>query len=347
MKRTAVVVAPGRGTYNKAELGYFARYHAKHRDLIDEFDAYRLRQNQPAISELDGAERFSAPTHTRGEHASSLIYSCAYADFLAIDREQYDIVAVTGNSMGWYIALACAGTLDAFGGLQVVNTMGTLMQERLIGGQLIYSFVDDEWRAIPGLREQILAKTADIDARKDHALRLSIELGGMIVLGGNEAGLKAFETEMPKQERFPLRLQNHAAFHTALQEPVAAIGRERLAPSLFNQPHFPLVDGRGGIWLPKATDLAALWSYTLDHQVVRPYDFTAAIRTAALEFMPDVFIVLGPGTTLGGAIAQSLVRVGWRGMTCKEAFQRQQAQMPRLLAMGFEEQRRLVQAEYG
>lgn len=344
MKRTAVVVAPGRGTYNKAELGYLARHHARHRDLIAEFDAYRLSQNQPAISALDGAERFSALTHTRGDHASPLIYSCAYADFLAIDREQFDVVAVTGNSMGWYIALACAGALDAFGGLQVVNTMGTLMQEKLIGGQLIYSFVDDEWREIPGLRESILTKMADIDARKDHDLRLSIDLGGMIVLGGNDTGLKAFETEMPKQERFPLRLQNHAAFHTALQEPVAAIGRERLAQSLFKQPRYPLIDGRGGVWLPKASDLPALWSYTLDHQVVRPYDFTAAIRTAANEFMPDVFIVLGPGTTLGGAIAQSLVRAGWRGMRSKEEFQREQSQTHRMLALGMDQQRHLVQA---
>lgn len=345
MKRTAVVVAPGRGTYNNSELGYLARHHTKQRGMIDDFDAYRLGQSQLAISALDGAERFSATTHTRGEHASPLIYSCAYADFLAIDRGQFEIVAVTGNSMGWYIALACAGALDALAGLQVVNTMGTLMQERFIGGQLIHSFVDSEWREIAGMRERILDKTTDIDARKGHVLDLSIDLGGMLLLGGNEAGLKAFETEMPKQGRFPLRLHNHAAFHTALQEPVAAAGRELLAPSLFNQPLLPLIDGRGGIWFPKAASLPALWSYTLGHQVVRAYDFTAAIHTAAREFMPDLFIVLGPGTTLGGAVAQSLVRTGWRGMTSKDEFQRQQAHTPRLLAMGIEEQRRLLEAE--
>jgi len=39
--------------------------------------------------------------------------------------------------------------------------------------------------------------------------------------------------------------------------------------------------------------------------VVEPYDFTAAIRSAAREFAPDYFIVPGPGTTLGGAVAQA------------------------------------------
>ena len=39
--------------------------------------------------------------------------------------------------------MACAGALDPMGGLQVVNTMGTLMQDHLIGGQTIYPFVDE------------------------------------------------------------------------------------------------------------------------------------------------------------------------------------------------------------
>ena len=34
-------------------------------------------------------------------------------------------------------------------------------------------------------------------------------------------------------------------------------------------------------------------NYTFGRQVVEPYDYTAAIRTYAHEFMPDVFIILG------------------------------------------------------
>ena len=49
-----------------------------------------------------------------------MIYACAYADFLAIDRDRFDILGVTGNSMGWYIALACAGALDVMNGFEVV-----------------------------------------------------------------------------------------------------------------------------------------------------------------------------------------------------------------------------------
>ena len=333
MKQTAVVIAPGRGTYNKTELGYLARHHPNAPNL-DQFDAFRAKLGQKTVSELDSAARFSGPTHTRGDNASPLIYACAHSDFTVIDRDRFDIVGVTGNSMGWYIALACAGAVDPIDGMQVVNTMGTLMQDHMIGGQLIYPFVDADWKEIPNQRENLMREVVAINARTDHVLGLSIDLGGMLVLAGNEAGLVAFEKSVPAlQERYPMRLPNHAGFHTHLQKPVSELGFAALPEHLFGQPSIPLIDGRGAIWYPKSTNIAELYYYTLGHQVHEPYDFTAAIRTAAQEFMPDVFIILGPGTTLGGATAQALIRSNWRGWNSKLDFQKETQNQPRLLSM--------------
>jgi [acyl-carrier-protein] S-malonyltransferase len=331
MKQTAVVIAPGRGTYNKNELGYLKRHHPNAPNL-DQFDAYRATLGQKKISELDTFSRFSGPTHTRGDNAAPLIYACAYSDFVSIDRDLFDIIGITGNSMGWYIALACAGAVDPMGGMQVVNTMGTLMQVHMIGSQLIYPFLDDNWQEIPGRRDNLLSEVITINSRPDHDLGLSIDLGGMLVLAGNEAGLTAFERSVPAlQGRFPMRLQNHAGFHTHLQRPISKLGFDALSEQLFVQPTIPLIDGRGAIWYPNSTDTSALYNYTLGHQVVEPYDFTAAIRTAAREFMPDVFIVLGPGTTLGGATAQALIQANWRGWRSKVDFQKEAQTQPRLL----------------
>ncbi len=343
MKQTAVVVAPGRGTYNKTELAYIARHHSDRGDVIARFDAFREAAGQPTLTDLDGAARFSSDKYTRGDNASALIYACAYLDFLSIDRAKIDIVGITGNSMGWYTAMACAGAFDELCGLTVANTMGTLMHQRPIGGQLIYPFTDDNWVEIPGRRAEIEAKMDQIDHRDGHDLRLSIDLGGMMVLAGNANGLAAFEAEMPKAvERFPMRLPNHGAFHTSLQVPVADAGQALLPVSLFRQPSLTLVDGRGGLWHPNATALDALRNYTLGHQVVEPYDFSLAITVAAREYMPDIFIVLGPGNTLGGAVAQSLVRCHWRGLTSKADFQSAQQKQPRLLSMGLDDQRQLI-----
>ena len=91
-----------------------------------------------------------------------------------------------------------------------------------------------------------------------------------------------------------------------------------------------------------AADLTALYNYTLDHQVTETYNFTRAITTAAHEFAPDLFIVSGPGTTLGGAVAQSLICADWRGMSDKTSFKSQQDLQPMLISMGMDDQRGLI-----
>jgi len=340
--KTAVVICPGRGTYNKTELGTLSR-HFPDPGLLARFDAARVARHQDSLSALDAAERFSVARHTRGDNASPLIYAATLGDFLSIDPAAVQVVAVTGNSMGWYSALACAGALTPEAGFEVVNTMGTLMQEALIGGQIVYPHMGEDWTPDPARKTQLLDLVAGISARDGHVLGLSIDLGGMLVLAGNDAGLAAFEAAVdPVQGRFPMRLANHAAFHTALQAPVAERGRERLGQGLFGQPALPLIDGRGAIWWPGATDPAALRGYTLGHQVTESYNFTGAIRTAAREFAPDLFIVTGPGSTLGGAVAQALILDGWRGLAGRDDFRQRQGDAPFLISMGMDDQRAVV-----
>jgi len=150
--------------------------------------------------------------------------------------------------MGWYTALACAGTVSTLGGFEIVNTMGTLMQKSLIGGQLVYPFPDADWMALSDRKSDIFNNISEIDARSDHTLTVSIDLGGMILAAGDEPALVDFEKEMPRvYNKFPRRLPNHAAFHSHLQVPVASEGRSVLPEALFRQPEVPIVDGRGQI----------------------------------------------------------------------------------------------------
>ena len=201
----------------------------------------------------------------------------------------------------------------------------------------------DDWRPDPARKAALMALVAQIDARADHVLALSIDLGGMLVLAGNEAGLRAFADTVPGGDgRFPMRLPNHAAFHTALQQPVAVRGRGLIPSDGFAQPDLPLIDGRGAIWWPGASNRAALWDYTLGAQVVQPFDFTRAVTVAAREFAPDLFIVTGPGTTLGGAVAQSLIAANWAGIDSKPTFQARQSAAPVLAAMARADQRGAV-----
>jgi [acyl-carrier-protein] S-malonyltransferase len=336
-RQAALVICPGRGTYGKAELGYLGRFHANRPALIHGFDRLRADRSQPTLSELDGAERFSPALHTRGDIASPLIFAASHADFLAIDRSRFAVAAVTGNSMGWYTALACAGAASAEDGFRIVDAMGENSQAGEPGGQVLLTLVGEDWRPVPGLRDALLAKAAEI------GVHLSIDLGGMLVFAGTDAGLNAVIAQAPPMPgREPLRLVNHGPFHSPLMQGSSDRAFD-LPAGWIGSPDIPMIDGRGHIWRPHASDRGALRRYTFGTQILETYDFTRAVQVAVREYAPDRIILLGPGDTLGGAIAQALIAIEWRGLGSKRDFQEMQSSAePVLLAMGREDQRGLV-----
>ncbi len=342
-KEHALIVCPGRGTYTKTELGYLQRHGGPFQARIDRIDQLRRERGQPAVSALDAADAFAPATHTAGEHASALIYACSLVDFLAVDRERYDLAALCGNSLGWYTALGLGGALDERGAFHLVNTMGALTAAHGVGGQLVYPVVDEQWRPDPARAETLARAMAEVNALEGCQLHDSICYGGYRVVGGNEAGLKELSKRLPKvEERFPLRLVNHAAFHTPLLGDVSERALASIPPETFRAPAAPLIDGRGAVWQPFSAQPEALRRYTLGHQVVAPFDFARALEVGLKEFAPDRVILLGPGTALGGAVGQVLVRLGWDGIESKDDFQRRQREAPYVLSMGLADQRARV-----
>ncbi len=342
MKQTALVVCPGRGTYNAAELGYLQKHHNGGGEFVARLDAMRTAAGQTPISALDSAEKFSPSNHMTGDNASLLIYACAMADFAAIDRDRFDIVAVTGNSMGWYLALACSGVLDLDVGAALVNTMGTLMHNHGAGGQIVCSIMADDWRIDPAKQAIVQDVLATAQAMPDLALHVSIRLGGMIVFAGDDAGLKWLMEKLPKDDRFPVRLNYHAAFHSPLLDHIVPMAKAANSLADFRSGIIPAIDGMGRIWLPSAFSAAAIYDYTLGAQINRTYDFSRAVQIAAAEFAPDKIIVLGPGTTIGAPVAQALIASHWRGLSDKSDFASRQRTDPFMLSMGIPEQRAIA-----
>ncbi|WP_199610336.1 ACP S-malonyltransferase [Flocculibacter collagenilyticus] len=342
-KQKVVVICPGRGTYNKEELGYLQRFHSDKQSLLTTIDDYRNTQDQVSVSDLDNSDTFNLRIHSAGENASALIYACAIADFAAINRDKYEIVAVTGNSMGWYISLAAAGALSPQNAIHLINSMGNMVSQPLIGGQMIYPVMTENWQPCDDSETFLATQMSDVQQVDGCQVHLSIKLGGYWVIGGNTQGLNELAKRLPQiDNRYPMKLFNHAAFHTPLLENVSQQAQQLLPVNLFTPPQLPMIDGEGHVWQPYHSDIYSLHHYTLATQVATPYNFTAAITTALKEFAPDKLIILGPGNTLGGAVAQTLIKHQWQNMTNKEDFIDRQTSDPFILAMGHPEQRQLV-----
>ena len=319
-RQTALLVCAGRGSYGKAELGSLARNRAD----LTAFDAIRAEAGKPTITALDTAERFSPGTHLAGANAAPLIYAATIADVAAIDRDAFDIVAVTGNSMGWYTALAAAGTVSIADGFRIADAMGINSGKHGPGGQLIASVVDADWRPVPGLRDAVFTLIADTGCA------ISIDLSGTLVIAGEDAALRAFAARSPVETT---RLAGNGPFHTPLMRESSAAAMAALPAEWFGNPDVPIIDGRGQIWRRWASGREPLWRYTFEAQILEAYDFRLAIQVAMKEFAPDRIILPGPGDSLGGVIAQALIGIGWLGLTSKADFAALQADDPILLSM--------------
>lgn len=320
MKKRIVVICPGRGSYTAETLGYLKKHALPQIDFLHDLNTRRQNIGEPAISELDKMEKFSPALHTRGEHASTLIYACSYFDFMNINRDAYEIVALCGNSMGWYLALAFSGALDWEGSFHLIQTMGSMMKSEIIGGQMIYPIVDENWQPDRERERAVLSLINKASRENVGQVYISIWLGGYLVLGGDKAGIQFMLKNLPKSGDYPFQLINHAAFHTPLLYETSRQAFEMIPAHYFMKPQIPLIDGRGTIWQPYSTDPQSLYDYTLGHQVYAPYDFTSSVTVALKEFMPDQLWLLGPGASLGGALGQILVKNKWRGISNKNDF---------------------------
>ena len=334
-KKRVVIVCPGRGSYTRETLGYLDNSPSYLKEYLSNFDKKRLALKLQSISELD-KESFRAKTHMIGINASPLIYACSLSDFLFINKDKFEIVAICGNSMGWYTALALGGALTIQNGYDLIQKMGSLTQQKGDGGQIIYPIINEEWVIDDEKRKYLYTEI------KKYNLHISIYLGGYVVIGGAQESLDKILKILPKVDKYPFQIPYHSAFHTILLNSITQLAMDSVDKEIFSMPKIPLIDGDGSIWSPWSSSLSGLYRYTLNHQVINTYNFSSSINVAIKEFCPDHLILLWPGNTLGGPVAQILIEKNWNNLKSKNDFIDSQKQDPFILSMGIADQKQFL-----
>ena len=328
MKRAAMF-CPGRGSYNKKSLRLLPPDHP----WTQRAEELRAEYGLPSLLELDGAEKFHAPTHLLPTNVSPLIYVATMLD-AAQAKKEHEIVSVGGNSLGWYTALAVAGVLDFEDGFRLVQEVSILQHKHGAGGQILFPLIDDQWHFDP----KLVAAMNEALAEAPGEAYPSIDLGGYAVLAGTETGIDILLEKLPPVEMgptgYPMRLAQHGPYHTPIVRPVAEGATATLGRLDFKPPKITLIDGRGRRHSPWSTDPQALRAYTLGVQLVTPYGFTTSVRVALREDAPDYLVLPGPGNTLGGICGQILVQEGYRGIRRRDDFDRvQESDAPAVISM--------------
>ncbi|HEX6811506.1 MAG TPA: ACP S-malonyltransferase [Planctomycetota bacterium] len=323
-KPTAVLFCPGRGSYGKDELGFVGRTlrPGPVADALRACDDWRRSHERTPLSEIDSAEKFRPSLHLDGENAAELIYFGTLAHVERL-RECYEVLAVAGNSLGWYTALPASGALDPESGWRLVATMASL-QKQVAGGQVLMTTVGDDWHRNQALEVAVQAVVHALQDRGDeYFCDYSIHLGGHEVLAGTEAAIGELLTRLPKvkigDRDFPFRLAGHGPFHTRLCASTAEQAAAMLADLPVVMPSCHLIDGFGNVHSPWSADPRELLHYTLREQVLLTFDFSACVRTALREFQPDVLLCAGPGSSLRAPVGHCVLREGWRKQRDKQA----------------------------
>jgi [acyl-carrier-protein] S-malonyltransferase len=272
------------------------------------------------LSELDAADRLEPGIHLAPANVSPLIWLASLFDAERAATE-HEIVAVIGNSLGWYTALTVAGALSFDDGYRLVQEISLLQQSPSPdGGQIVYPLTDADWQPV----DELMDAVTDALAAGDDQIYPSIELGGYVVLAGSEAGITRLLAELPPvtvgERLYPMRLALHGPYHTPLVAHVAEAARRSLADLEFRAPHVTLIDGRGRRHSPWSADPTKLHAYTLGEQLVMPYRFATSVHVALREHAPDALVLSGPGNTLGGICGQIVVAEGYRGIRSRAAF---------------------------
>ncbi len=341
-RRRALLVCPGRGSYERASQGQFTARSSAATAVVDRCDNFRSSVGRTALSALDRAD-WSARAHIAGENASLLTAACSWADAADLDDSRYEVVGVVGNSMGWYTALFLAGVLTLDDAIVLVDTLGSYQENNVIGGQVLMPVCGEDW--CPDADAQAVVEHAISEARAaGFVVEHSIRLVGYAVLGADVGGLKFLMATLPQLTRgartFPVQLPLHSAFHTSLMGATAEKARADLGGLQWRTPSVPVVDGRGVVFRPRWADPSAIAAWTLGAQITETFDLTTTLKTALRHTAPEVVVALGPGNALGGPLARAIVWEGWRGMRTRADFDAaQQSSEPPLLSFGVKLQR--------
>jgi [acyl-carrier-protein] S-malonyltransferase len=333
----SVLVCPGSGSYGAGSLGSLPRHHP----AVQAAEATRAEYGLEPLLDLDGAEHLDPARHLRPSNAAALVFMASLVD---AERAMADhrVVAVVGNSIGWFSALAVSGALPFEDAFRLAQEVAVLREEAVThasaGGQVIYPLVDADWTPVPDLRAAVADVLADGGAGSQRVFE-SIDLGAFTVLAGDQAAIAQLAERLPPvalgERRFPLRLALQGPDHTPLADAVAEAAADRFGSLRWQRPATALIDGRGARWTPWSTDPAALRDYTLGTQLVEPYRFATSLRVALREYAPDLVVLVGPGNLLGSIAGGLVVAEGYRGLRSRATFEAaQRSKAPIVLTMG-------------
>lgn len=188
--------------------------------------------------------------------------------------------AMTGHSLGEFVAAVVAGVMSREDGLRLVAARGKLMQQMERGAMLSVR-----------LSEERISSLLQDDAQLSIA---AVNSPGLCVVSGPIPNIEALEKRLEAESIVCRRLRTSHAFHSSMMDPMLDAFEAEVRRTKLHPPSIPYVSGVTGTWITAEEAIDSLYWRAHCSKPVRFADAAAVL----LDFSSAALLEVGPGQTL-------------------------------------------------
>jgi len=186
--------------------------------------------------------------------------------------------AMTGHSLGEFVAAVLAGVMSREDGLRLAAARGRLMQRMERGAMLSVRLGEERIAALLDERLSIAALNSP----------------SLCVVSGPVDAIEELEKRLERESVGCKRLRTSHAFHSAMMDPMLDAFEDEVRQATLHAPSIPYVSGVTGAWItPEEATAPRYWR---DH-CRKPVRFADA-AALLLDLPGAVLLEVGPGQTL-------------------------------------------------
>lgn len=267
------------------------------KDLYDEYEEYRNVYKK--VEKITGVDvenitfNSSEEVLSQTKNTQICILTMSLAILELLKKENIEVIASSGLSLGEYSALINSGSISFEDGVKIVKTRGELMQNLCPKGN--WSML-----AVLGLDEETVTNVCN-EITNGFVAPANFNCPGQIVISGEKQGVDEASQKLKKAgAKRIIELKTSGPFHTKMLEKASIELRKELENVKINSFETKVIKNLDGKEYSNNDNVKEI----LSKHIINPVKFEQSLRTM-IDMGIDTFIEIGPGKTLSGFVKKT------------------------------------------